>query len=343
MGYTALVCEHLSPDLSGLTLRQLERPALGDTDVRIAVQAAALNFPDLLMTRGEYQFRPTLPYVPGMEGAGVVIEVGARVSAFRPGDTVRFAGKTGAFAEEAVAPAASVHPVPEGLTLHEAASFRATAITAWVAFHRIGRLRRGETLLVHGARGGVGSACVQLGLHLGARVIATATDTRHLAGMAAQGVAILSAAPGFRREVLALTDGRGADVIADPVGGDVFDESLRCIAWGGRLLVLGFTSGRIPSVPANLPLIKGFSVMGVRAGEYGRRHPARGRADIKAITQLASLGVLRPTIGANFALDEAVQAFQALAARTVAGKIVITVDPQCAPNHPAISHASTHA
>lgn len=325
MTYQALVCEQLSPDLSGLALRTLARPTLGPDDVRIAIQAAGLNFPDLLMTQGGYQFKPQVPFVPGMEGVGTVIETGARVKAWKAGDNVRFGGKQGAFAEEIVAPAAALRPgIPE-LSVEEAASFRATAITAWVAFHRIGKLQRGETLLVHGARGGVGSACVQLGLHLGACVIASASNPAHLAPFAAQGVHTISAAPGFRQQVLELTGGRGADVIADPVGGDVFDESVRCIAWGGRLLVLGFTSGRIPSITANMPLIKGFSVMGVRAGEYGRRHPARGRADLKKIEALAAAGVLRPTIGASFPLAQAVQAFEALIGRQALGKIVITM------------------
>ncbi len=325
MTYQALVCERLSDDLSGLALRELPRAQLAPGEVRVGIQAAGLNFPDLLMTQGGYQFKPELPFIPGMEGAGTVLEVGSRVSTWKPGDAVRFGGKQGAFAQEIVVPAANLRPgIPE-ISVEEAASFRATAITAWVAFHRIGKLRRGETLLVHGARGGVGSACVQLGLHMGARVIATASNTAHLAPFAEQGVAVLQAAPGFRKEVLDLTDGRGADVIADPVGGDIFDESIRCIAWGGRLLVLGFTSGRIPTVPANMPLIKGFSVMGVRAGEYGRRHPARGRADMKKIEELAAAGVLRPNIGARFELHDAVKAFETLAARKVMGKIVVTM------------------
>src|SRR5690606_34784575 len=209
------------------------------------------------------------------------------------------------------------------LSMEEAASVGTTGITAWVALARIGRLRRGETLLVHGARGGVGTACVQLGLHLGARVIATASNPDHLEPLKRLGAIPLPAAPGFRAKVLELTDGRGADVIADPVGGDVFDESIRCIAWDGRLLVLGFTSGRIPSVTVNMPLIKGFSVMGVRAGEYGRRHPARGRADMKKVEELAADGVLRPLIGASFSLRDACQAFEALVQRKVAGKIVL--------------------
>lgn len=325
MTFQALVCDHLSNDLSGLSLRELERPPLGPNDVRVGIRAAGLNFPDLLMTRGEYQFKPELPFVPGMEGAGVVLETGSRVAGWRPGDAVRFGGKQGAFAEEIVVAADRLRPVRPELSMEEAASFGATGITAWVALNRIGKLRRGETLLVHGARGGVGSACVQLGLHMGARVIATASNPDHLAPLTRQGAIPLQAAPGFRAKVLELTEGRGADIIADPVGGDIFDESLRCIAWDGRLLVLGFTSGRIPSVSVNIPLIKGFSVMGVRAGEYGRRFPARGRADMKKVEELAADGVLRPVIGASFALRDARQAFETLVQRKVPGKIVISV------------------
>nr|MBF0685403.1 NADPH:quinone oxidoreductase family protein [Pseudomonas sp.] len=228
MTYQALVCERLSDDLSGLCLRELERTPLGPGEVRVGIRAAGLNFPDLLMTQGKYQFKPELPFVPGMEGAGVVLETGSRVTGWQPGDAVRFGGKQGAFAEEIVVDAASLRPVRPELSMEEAASFGATGITAWVALNRIGKLRRNETLLVHGARGGVGSACVQLGLHLGARVIATASNPDHLAPLTRQGAIPVQAAPGFRTRVLELTDGRGADVIADPVGGDIFDESVRC-------------------------------------------------------------------------------------------------------------------
>ena len=317
----ALVCEHLSDDLSGLRLRRWPLPAVGAQQVRVAVQAASLNFPDLLMTRGRYQFKPPVPFVPGMEGAGVVAEAGPH-SGWQVGQPVLLAARHGLLAGQVVLPGSSLRPLPAGLAMDAAACIGVTGLTAWVALARLGRLARGDTLLVHGARGGVGQACVQIGQHLGAQVIATASQPERLAALADAGVLVLPAT-GFRDAVLAATDGRGADVVADPVGGDVFDESQRCIAFGGRLLVLGFASGRIPTLDANRPLIKGYSVIGVRAGEYGRRFPAHALEHQAALWRLAQAGVLRPVIGARFALADAVQALAAMAGRSVTGKIVV--------------------
>ncbi len=319
----ALVCEHLSDDLSGLALRRWPLPPLGEGDVQVAVHTVALNFPDLLMTRGLYQFKPPLPYVPGMEGSGVVLAAGAR-SGWRVGQQVGLGAKHGLLAEQVVVAGSTLRPLPLGLSMADAAAVSVTGLTAWVALARLGRLQRGETLLVHGARGGVGQACVQLGLHLGARVIASASQPERLAALAAQGVTVLPST-GFRQAVLDATGGRGADVVADPVGGDVFDESLRCIAFGGRLLVLGFASGRIPVLDVNRPLIKGYSLVGVRAGEYGRRFPTHHVEHLAAVKRLAEAGVFKPAIGARFALAQAREALAAMAARTVTGKIVVNV------------------
>jgi NADPH2:quinone reductase len=319
----ALVCDHLSDDLSGVTLRRWPLPPLGEGDVRVAVHAVALNFPDLLMTRGLYQFKPPMPYVPGMEGSGVVLEAGAR-SGWQAGQCVGLGAKHGLLAEQTVLPGQALRALPNGLSMDEAAAVTVTGLTAWVALARLGRLQRGETLLVHGARGGVGQACVQLGLHLGARVIATASQPERLTALAAQGVTVLPAT-GFRQAVLDATGGRGADAVADPVGGDVFDESLRCIAFGGRLLVLGFASGRIPTLDVNRALIKGYSLVGVRAGEYGRRFPAHHVEHLAAVQRLAEAGVFKPFIGARFALAQGRDALAAMAARTVTGKIVVSV------------------
>lgn len=319
----ALVCEHLADNLASLQLRRWALPALGPADVRVGMAAVALNFPDLLMTRGLYQFKPPLPYIPGMEGTGVVLEAGP-ASGWQVGDRVGLGGKHGLLAEQVVVPGASLRALPAGLALDAAAAVMVTGLTAWVALARIGRLQRGETLLVHGARGGVGQACVQIGLHLGAKVIATATQPARLADLVPLGVQVLPST-GFRAAVLEATAGRGADVVADPVGGDVFDESARCTAFGGRLLVLGFASGRIASIDTNRPLIKGFSVMGVRAGEYGRHFPDHHREHLAAVHRLAEAGVLRPAIGARFPLAEAKAALAAMARREVTGKIVVTI------------------
>ena len=319
----ALVCEHLSDDMSGLALRRWQLPALGPADVRVTMHATSLNFPDLLMTRGLYQFRPPIPFISGMEGAGVVVEAGP-ASGWQVGQRVGLGAKHGMLAQQVVVPGSVLRPIPEGLSMEAGASVNVTGLTAWVALARLGHLQRGETLLVHGARGGVGQACVQLGLHLGARVIATASQPERLSTLADEGAMVLPAR-GFREAVLAATDGRGADVIADPVGGDVFDESQRCIAFGGRLLVMGFASGRIPTLDANRPLIKGYSVIGVRAGEYGRRWPERGREHAAAVQRLAAAGVFRPAIGARFDLSQAKDALAAMADRSVIGKIVVTM------------------
>lgn len=324
----ALVCEHLTTDhphddLSSLRLRRWPLAPVGPGDVRVRMAAVALNFPDLLMTRGAYQFKPPVPYIPGMEGTGVVVEAGA-ASGWRVGDRVGLGGKHGLLAEQVVAPGASLRALPAGMPLEDAAAVMVTGLTAWVALARIGRLQRGETLLVHGARGGVGQACVQIGRHLGATVIATATQPERLADLAAQGVLVLPSA-GFREAVLAATGGRGADVVADPVGGDVFDESARCTAFGGRLLVLGFAGGRIARIDTNRPLIKGFSVVGVRAGEYGKHFPAHHAEHLAAVHRLAEAGVLRPSVGARYPLARAAEALAAMARREVTGKIVVTI------------------
>ena len=323
----AWACVELSEDLSGLRLIDWPLPEPGPEEVRVRVRAAALSFPDLLMTQGKYQHKPVMPFVAGMECAGVVDAVGSAVQRWRPGDRVCFGGHGGAFTEGLVAHESKLHPLPAGLDFAEGAAYGVTAITAWVALVRRGALQRGETLLVHGASGGTGLAAVQLGHHLGATVIATGSSLHKLQAARAAGadhlLPLREGAAGLANEVKQLTGGRGADVVFDPVGGDLFDASVHCIAWGGRLLVIGFASGRIATLPSNLALIKGFSVVGVRAGEYGRRDPQRGEENRRAIEALAARGLFRPTIGARFAFEEARQAYRTLAARSVAGKIVI--------------------
>jgi NADPH2:quinone reductase len=321
----ALVCPALADDFSTLRIeeRLLPLPAVGE--VRIRMRAASLNFPDLLMTQGKYQFKPDLPFTPGMEGAGEVVSVGEGVSDAKRGDHVIVASRLGTMAEEMNIPASMLRQMPKAMNWAEAASFPAAWITAYVALVRRGQLQRGETLLVHGAAGGVGMAAVDLGLLLGATVIATAGSPEKLAVLRARGVQhAIDYRAGFRDEVKRLTQGRGADVIYDPVGGDVFDESVRCIAFDGRLLVIGFTSGRIPTVSVNMPLIKGFSVVGVRAGEYGRQFPEKGRENVAAIERLAQEGKVKPHVGLSVPLAQAVDAFRALAARKVIGKAVVT-------------------
>jgi NADPH2:quinone reductase len=329
MTHRAWICSELRDDFSGLRLQTQPSQPCGPGEVRVRVHAAALNFPDLLMTQGKYQHRPPLPFVAGMECAGEVIEVGMDVAWPAVGDAVCFGAHAGAFTEELVAPASTLRPLPKGFDMAEGAAYSVAALTAWVSLMRRGALQPGETLLVHGASGGTGLAAVQLGRHLGATVIATGSSARKLEAARAEGathtLVVEPGAKGLSDAVKALTGGRGADVIFDPVGGDLFDASMHCTAWGGRLLVVGFASGRIASVPSNLPLIKGFAVVGVRAGEYGRRDPERGVQNRQAVETLAAMGLFRPHIGARFSFEQLPEAYRAMAERRVAGKIVIDI------------------
>ena len=327
MSHRAWTCTELSPDFSGLRLVQRPSVALAAAEVRVRVHAASLNFPDLLMTQGKYQFKPPLPFVAGMECAGVVVEIGAAVHDLSVGDVVCFGAHGGAFVEELVAPGSGLRHAPPGFSMAEAAAYGVAALTAWVALVRRGALQAGETLLVHGASGGTGLAAVQLGRHLGATVIATGSSAQRLQAARELGahhaLVLEPGAAGLSDAVKALTGGAGADVVFDPVGGDLFDASVHCIAWGGRLLVVGFAGGRIATLGSNLPLIKGFSVVGVRAGEYARRDPVRGLQNRQAVDALAAQGLFRPHIGARFAFEQLPEACHAMAARRVAGKIVL--------------------
>lgn len=320
----ALVCRAISEDISTVRVEDLPVREPGPGEVRLRIRAASVNFPDILMIQGKYQHKPPLPFTPGMEGAGEVVAVGEDVTRFRAGDRVVGGLRTGGFAEEAVAAESALRAIPKGMDFSAAAAFPAAYLTAYVALVRRAAIETGETLLVHGAAGGVGLAAVDLGLAFGARVIATASSEEKRAFLAARGAHLVLPSTGFREAVKDFTGGLGADVIYDPVGGDVFDESVRCIAFDGRLLVIGFTSGRIPEISVNMPLIKGFSVVGVRAGEYGRRFPARGRENLEAIDQLAEEGIIRPHVCATFPLERAVEAMRMLQERKVIGKVVVT-------------------
>ena len=320
----ALVCDTLTDDFSGLSVQDVPVPEVGEGEVLVRVKAASVNFPDLLMSQGQYQMKPELPFIQGMECAGIVEAVGEGVSEFSPGDRVVGGNKTGAFAEFALLPASSLSLVPDNMGFAEAAAYPAAYLTAYVALVRRANLQPGETLLVHGASGGVGMAAVDVGKLLGATVIATSASDAKLDKVIEHGADYaINVTQGFRDKVKTLTAGRGADVIFDPVGGDVFDESVRCIAFDGRLLVVGFTSGRIPEVKVNMPLIKGFSVVGVRAGEYGRRFPERGKENMAAIWKWAAEGKTRPRIHAELPLDKWREAYRLLTDREVVGKVVI--------------------
>ena len=321
----ALVVEDLAPDFAGCAVRDVPTPQPGPGEVLVRVRAASVNFPDLLMTRGEYQFKPPLPFTPGLDIAGEVAALGQGVTSFQVGDAVVGGARLGGFAEYAVLSAEALKPKPARLSFAEAAAYGAAYLTAYVALVRRARVEPGEWVLVHGAAGGVGLAAVDLAKALCARVIAASASDDKLAAVQALYApdALINVTGGFRERVKEITGGHGADVIYDPVGGDVFDESVRCIAFDGRLLVIGFTSGRIPNVSVNMPLIKGFSVMGVRAGEYGRRFPEKGRENAEAIWKMANEGVIRPHVHMALPLDRWREAFELLAGRKVVGKAVI--------------------
>lgn len=321
----ALQVRELLPDHAGTGLADLPVPLAGPGEVRVRVRAAGVNFPDLLMTRGAYQLKPALPFVPGLEFAGEVDAVGEGVKSWSVGDAVVGGNRFGAMAEYTVVPAASLRPRPAALGWDAAAAYPVAYLTAYVALVRGARIEPGDWVLVHGAAGGVGLATVDLAKALGARVIAAASraDKRAAVERLYAPDAVIDGAPGFRETVKALTGGQGADVIVDPVGGDIFDESTRCIAFDGRLLVVGFASGRIPELPANMPLIKGFSVVGVRAGEYGRRFPERGAANVAAIDALAAAGTIRPHVHATLDLADWREGFAMLERREAVGKVVL--------------------
>ena len=329
----AVRCHAISEDIATVTLDELTLPDPAPGEVQVRLKACAVNFPDLLMIQGKYQHKPPLPFAPGGEAAGDVAAVGAGVGHVKEGDAVCFGSRAGGFAEAVNLPAAAVKPIPGSMNYEKAASYGTAYLTAYVALKVRGDLQAGEWLLVHGATGGVGMAAVDLGKHYGARVIATGGRDDKLAVVKSRGAdAVINytlpdgTLGGFRDQVKAITGSAGADVVYDPVGGDVFDESMRCINWRGRLLAIGFTSGRWPLAPVNLILIKSISVIGVRAGEIGRREPELGRRNQAALRELAESGAIDPYVCAGFPLERAVDAMRLLENRQVVGKCVVTMN-----------------
>lgn len=322
----ALQVTALSPDFAGCQLADIPVPEIGPGQVLVRVEAASLNFPDLLMAQGLYQFKPPLPFTLGMEVSGIVERVGPDCP-FQIGDAVAGTTRVGGFARYVAVDAHVLRPKPTHFSHAQAAAFGIAYLTAYVALVRLGDLRPGQWLLVHGASGGVGLAAVDLGKALGACVIAASGSPEKLATIADLYApdAVIDTSKPFREEVKAITHG-GADCIYDPVGGDIFDESTRCIAFGGKLLVVGFTSGRIPTISANMPLIKGFSVVGVRAGEFGRRFPELGSENLDAIWQMAAAGRLSPHVHCELPLAKWRQALTLMADRKVTGKVVLLPD-----------------
>ncbi|HEV3499927.1 MAG TPA: NADPH:quinone oxidoreductase family protein [Bradyrhizobium sp.] len=318
----AVVCRELGPP-ERLRLETFASAPLAKGQVRIAIHAAGINFPDILMAAGEYQLKPELPFTPGVEAAGEVIEVndaaGVAVS-----DKVIVKMRHGAYADEAVVAPSQLVPLPSSFDYAEGATFLAAHGTAYHALIDRGQVQSGEVLLVHGAGGGVGLAAVEIGKMLGATVIAAASSEEKLAVAQARGAdhLVLYGREPFRDAVKRITDGRGADVVFDPVGGEIFENSLRCIAWGARILVVGFTGG-IGLARTNLVLIKGASVLGVRAGEAVRKNPALGEVRIKALTEWAEAGKVRPNISHRLLLEDYAQAMRLLIDRKAIGRVAL--------------------
>lgn len=322
----AVVCRTLGPPET-LRLEEFPSRALNPGEVRVAVRAAGLNFPDVLMAAGQYQLKPELPFTPGMEAAGDVTEIGTEARGVAIGDKVIVKMRHGAFTDQAIVTPSQLTPMPSTFDYAEAATYFAGHGTAYHALIDRGRVEPGEVLLVHGAGGGVGLAAVEIGKMLGATVIATASSDEKLAIARARGADHLvryDREP-FRDAVKRITDGRGADVVFDPVGGQVFEDSMRCIAWGARLLVIGFTGG-IGSAKTNLLLIKGASVLGVRAGEAVRKNPALGQVRLKALLQWAEEGKLRPNVSHRLPLEDYARAMRLLIDRKAIGRVALVMD-----------------
>jgi NADPH2:quinone reductase len=323
----ALICDAITDDLSGVGIREMPVPEPGPGQALVRVSAASVNFVDILLCQGKYQLKLEPPFTPGMNLAGEVVALGDGARGPAVGSHVVVAIRHGAFAEYALAEAASLEPLPAALGLAEAAAYPSAYLTAYVSLVRRANLQAGETVLVHGASGGTGLATVDLAKSLGATVIASSSSDAKLKVLGEYGADhLVNITGGFAYQVKALTDGRGADVIYDPVGGDVFDESTRCVNFDGRLLVIGFTSGRFATARTNHALIKGYSIVGVRAGEYGRRFPERGRENRKAIWDLADSGKIRPRVHAELPFADTLEGFEMLRRREVVGKVVIRLE-----------------
>jgi NADPH:quinone reductase len=320
----AVLCKAWGPPET-LAVEEVPSPTPGKGRVVVAVRAAGVNFPDVLIVQNKYQIKPELPFTPGSEIAGVVKRVGEGVHGFMPGDPVIALIGTGGFAEEVVVDEAKLAPMPAGIDYAVAASFGLAYATSYHALKDRARLAEGETLLVLGAAGGVGLAAVELGKLLGARVIAAASTEAKLAACRAHGAdaAINYETDDLREAIRAHTDGRGVDVVYDPVGGRYAEPAVRGLAWKGRYLVVGFAAGDIPKIPLNLVLLKGSALVGVYWGDFTRREPEASAANFGQLVAWLRAGKIRPLVGATYPLERAADALADLMKRKVQGKAVL--------------------
>jgi NADPH:quinone reductase len=321
----AVLCKAYGPPES-LVVEEVPSPEPGPGEVVVSVKAASVNFPDVLIIQNKYQFKPPLPFSPGSEVAGIVKAVGDGVTNVKAGDPVMAFTTYGAFAQEVKTDARRLLPLPSGMDFNSAAAFGLTYATSDHALRDRGQLAPGETLLVLGAAGGVGLAAIEIGKALGARVIACASTDDKLAVCLAHGAdqAINYATDDLRQRIKALTDGRGVDVVYDPVGGAYTEPALRSLAWRGRLLVVGFAAGDIPKIPLNLTLLKGCSIVGVFWGEFTHREPQRFLESMQQLGRWYADGAIRPHVSETFPLERAGDALTRMANRQVTGKIVLT-------------------
>jgi NADPH2:quinone reductase len=321
----AVLCKQFGGPES-LVVEEIAAPVLRPGTARVAVHAAGVNFGDTLMVAGTYQEKPPLPFTPGFEIGGQVLEVAPGVSTVKPGDRVMGTLSHGGYADEAVVPADDLTPIPDAMDFAVAAAFPVAYGTSHGALEWRARLLPGETLLVHGAAGGVGITAVEIGKAMGATVIATAGSAEKLAIARRHGADALIdySREDVRERVRALTAGRGVDVVYDPVGGDAFDASLRAIAWEGRIVVIGFAGGRVPQIPANLVLVKNCDIIGFYWGSYRKHKPALVRSSYQLLFRWFTAGKLAPHISERFDLADVAAAFAALRSRRSTGKVVLT-------------------
>ena len=320
----AVVCEAFGgPEV--LSVREVPDPPAPDAgEVQVMIGARGAQYVDVLMLAGKYQFRPDPPFIPGSEAAGEVVAIGADVTRFRIGDRVMSRHRLGAFAELGNATAENCDTIPAGVSLEESAVFRGAHSTAYHALLQRGRLKAGDRVLIHGAAGGIGIPAIQIAKLFGAQVFATASTEEKRSVCLAEGADhAIDYQGGFRDKVMGLTHGRGVDIIYDPVNGPTFEESLRCLAWGGRILILGFLGGAPALARSNYLLIKGIEAIGVRIGGLNETHPEIAAANSRALLGLAAEGKLKPRIWRRLPLSEAAQAVQALIDRQVIGKVVL--------------------
>ena len=321
----AVLCKAFGP-AETLVLEEVANLEPKKTEVVLDVHAAGVNFPDSLIIEGKYQFKPPFPFSPGGEAAGVISAVGEKISQFKVGDRVMALTGWGSFAEQVAVPAYNVLPMPAGMDFTTAAAFSMTYGTSMHALKQRGNLQAGETLLVLGASGGVGLAAVEIGKAMGATVIAAASSAEKLAVAKAAGAdhLINYSEQSLKDELKTLTKGQGVDVIYDPVGGPLFEEAFRSIAWNGRMLVIGFASGEIPALPANLPLLKGAALIGVFWGAFAQRQPQDNVANFQQLFAWYGEGKLKPLVSQTFPLEKAGDAIDTLAKRKAVGKVVVT-------------------